>query len=330
MNHSAIKKQKGLSLIELMIAVVIGIFITGGIIQLFVNTKQSYRVQENLSRLQENGRFAMSFLSKDIRMADFWGCISSTDDIENNLNPPDFDAFATAVTGINNDANGANDVIDGTDTITVKGAFGAGVNVVEVPASVSADVKVTDNSNLNQNDIVIVSDCLKGDLFQITNDPSVGGAAGKDELVHNIGAVSAGPGNSDQDLQKKYDTDANVYKLSFITYSIQDGASGQPALFRSVNSGDPQELIEGIEDMQILYGEDTDSDGTPNYYVTANNVVDMELVTAVRISLLATTLDNNVATQAVPYTIFGATTTPGDRKIRRVFTSTMTVRNRLP
>jgi len=47
-----------------------------GVIQIFLSAKQAYRLQENLSRLQENGRFAMDFITKDVRMAGYAGCSS--------------------------------------------------------------------------------------------------------------------------------------------------------------------------------------------------------------------------------------------------------------
>lgn len=322
-------EQKGYTLVELMIAMVIGLILTAGILQLFTSNKQTYRVTENMSRLQENGRFAMFFLTNDIRMTDFWGCRSDIA-IENNLNPnTNFDLPINALAGINDDSV-ANNIINGTDTITVKGVSNSNVYLVSTPANPSADLKVTDNSGLQQNDLVLISDCIDGDIFQITNDPGTGGAAGEDDVVHNTGAVSNGPGNIDQPLKKLYGTDAQVYKLNFATYSIQAGAGGQNALFRSINGGTPQELVEGIENMQILYGEDTDNDGAANYYKAAG-AVDMDNVVSVRISLVAFTLEDNLTEQASTYSIYnGATITPTDRRIRRVFTSTIVIRNRLP
>jgi type IV pilus assembly protein PilW len=330
--HRKAGKQKGYTLVELMVAMVIGLILTAGILQLFVSNKQTYRVTENMSRLQENGRFAMFFLANDIRMADYWGCRSQGISIENNLNAnPNFDLPISALAGFNNDS-AANSIINGTDTITVKGVSSSNVFLVNIPANPSANLKVTDNSGLQQNDIVLVSDCTDGDIFQITNDPSTGAAAGQDNVVHNTGAVSSGPGNIEKPLKKKYDTDAQVYKLNFATYSIQNGAGGQNALFRSINGGTAQELVEGIENMQILYGEDTDGDGAANYYKAAGAAVNMDNVVSVRISLVAVTLENNITDQANPITVFGSSYTPPtvDKRIRRVFTSTIVIRNRLP
>jgi len=335
-------KQQGMTLIEIMISLLIGAFLVGGVLQVFTSTRQTYRMQENLSRMQEDGRFAMDFLIKDIRMADYWGCLSQATDIESNLNlPNDYASFASGIAGQNDD-NGGNDadadndengngIWDGTDSMELKGGIGTGVFVVNIPASPSANLKVTDNSGLQKNDIVLVSDCSMGDIFQITNDPGTGGAAGKDEVIHNTGAVSAGPGNFEKPFQKKYGTDAEIFKLQFITYSIQNGANGQPALFKKVNTTAATELIESIDNMQILYGEDTDTDGSPNYYVPAGTAgLNMDQVISIRISLLVRSIDDNVASEPRDYTYNGATTTPTDRRLRRVFSSTIAVRNRLP
>jgi len=237
-------KQIGLSLIEIMIALLIGAFLLGGILQIFIGSKQTYRMQQALSRLQENGRFAMSFLAKDIRMAGYWGCLSPSS--------PNNDIAGT-------DNNTAAGIDNGTDTITLKGAF------VLTPTGTCGTPVVTSAAYYT--------------------DPS-----------------------------------------SMIYYKINASVLQQDT--NNLHNG----LVEGIENMQILYGVDTSSDGTPNYYVPANNVTNPNWpnVVSIRISLLAVTLDDNLTTQPQPYTYNGATTTPTDRKIRRVFTSTIALRNRLP
>ena len=86
--------------------------------------------------------------------------------------------------------------------------------------------------------------------------------------------------------------------------------------------------------MQILYGEDTPIlsiyDGWANYYVPANNVVNWEKVVSVRVSLLVKSIDDNLAVQPLAYTYNGTTSTPTDRRLRRIFTTTIALRNRLP
>ena len=208
--------QKGMSLIELMIAITLGIFITAALVSLFVNSKQNYRLNENMSRLQENARFAVSFIARDLRMADYHKCTSAghLDD---------------AIAGVNNTGTYT------SDTLTVK--------------------------------------------WQ-TNE---------------CGAASA----------------TDTYE-----YSIRNGSSGNPALFRSTDGASAQELVEGIENLQILYGQDTDNDEVPNYYVDSASVTDLAQVISVRLTLVARTLETNLAA--------------GGGRITRNFTETITLRNRLP
>lgn len=65
--------QLGVSLIELMIALVVGLLLLGGLIQVYLSSKQSYNAQEQLARMQEGGRFAMDLVTRDLRRSGFWG-----------------------------------------------------------------------------------------------------------------------------------------------------------------------------------------------------------------------------------------------------------------
>ncbi len=344
MNIARLKsRQRGMTLIEIMIALVLGAFLLGGVLQIFLSSRQSYRMQENMSRVQENGRFAMDFLNRDIRMADFWGCLrNGLNNVTNNLDPAGtgYDAnvhgFSQGIDGTNG-AAGANAALDSPDTIILRGAYDSGITV-ETPygPQASSNIQITVGNDLAQSDVVLVADCTQGDIFQISNaNPSTGGIA-----VHNTGAVTEPgnfnatnplcPGANAHCLSKVYEGDASIYRLASVVYSIQNGAGGRPALFKQFN-GTSSELVEGIENMQVLYGEDTDGNGTPDYYVPAGTAgLDMANVISLRISLLAATADDSLALQPVDYTYNGATTTPADRRLRKVFTSTIAVRNRLP
>ena len=157
-------RQWGFTLVELMVALTISIVLLGGVLKVYANSKQTYRVQEALSRLQENGRYAIEFLARDVRTADFWGCVSDSTSVTNNLNPnnPGYIDFV---------AGGGVAGTDGaTDTLTLRRATGSGL-VVQTPygPQESANIAVPAGNNLQQGDIVLLSDCLAGDLFQISN-----------------------------------------------------------------------------------------------------------------------------------------------------------------
>ncbi|MBA2077999.1 PilW family protein [Rhodanobacter sp. PCA2] len=67
-------RMRGLSLIELMVAMVLGLLVAGGIITVFLSTSSSNQVQNQLAQLQEEGRFAITRLTGDLRMANGQYC----------------------------------------------------------------------------------------------------------------------------------------------------------------------------------------------------------------------------------------------------------------
>ncbi len=332
-------KRQGFTLIEVMIAMLLGGVLLTGVLQIFISTKQTYRLQDNLSRMQENGRFAMDFISRDIRMAGFWGC-AGTPTIENKLNSDAaFDSFNTVISGDNNDSTNDPEIWNGTDSITLRGASGSGIGLTAPAVNLTAPFSVTNNSGLADNDFVVISNCTSGDIFQITDipggntiahGPGNAGELGNSSTQLGWGVPPAPPAPPATDANF-YDTTAQIYKLNFVTYLIGTGSGGRPALFRHVNGGPSQELVEGVENMQILYGEDTDANGTPDYYVPAGTAsLVMGQVVSIRIELLVASRNNNLTSQIVNYFYNGAPITPTDNRLRQVYSSTIAVRNRLP
>lgn len=349
-------RQQGLTLIELMIALLLGAVLLAGILQIFGSTKQTYRMQDNMSRMQENGRFAMDFISKDIRMAGFWGCANPAT-IEKKLNDGNaaFDVFTrtdltfklnpTALAGQDNDNTNAS-IVDGTDSITLNGALAPGVSLTIPAVGLTNPLSVTNNSGLVVDSFVLISDCTSGDIFQIT-DVTTGSSS--DTITHgsgnsgklgnvsmNLGSgyVALNPGaplGPEVPDQNPFGTAAQIYKTNFVRYQIRSGTGGQPGLFRSTNGDDFLEIVEGIDDMQILYGADTNADNSPDYYVAAETGgLVMANVVSIRIQLLVASRDANLTQTNVTYTYNGNNVTPTDRRLRRVFSSTIAVRNRLP
>ena len=341
-------QQRGMTLIEIMISLLIGVFLIGGILQIFLSTQQTYRTQENLSRMQENGRFAMEFLTRDIRMAGYQGCASNQAnnmvDVKNpnpNPNPITLSVPITAVTGNDGVADnwnaiacsGSDKCIAGTDSISFHFGVNCG-NLTGVTAPNNANIKIdaVDNNNictLSQYDVLLVSDCDSADIFVAT---AVSSNSGDLTITH----AANQDGLTAPKLSKLYGHDASLFKLKSSTFFIRSGVSGQPALWKMDNTKDasgtnPVELIEGVENMQILYGEDTDADNAPNYYVPEGTAgLTMDNVVSIRISILVRSTEDNLTSEPRAYTYNGATTTPGDNRLRRVFTSTIAIRNRLP
>lgn len=325
------KKQSGVSLVEILIAMLLGIFLLGSVVQFFVSSRQSNRVHEATSRMQETGRMALEIMARDIRMADFWGCASDITNIVNNLNSAGTGYVDYQTGGVAGTEGGS-----GPDTLILRGGFGSGLNL-EPPygPQASANVKVLAGNDLEQGDIVLLSDCTQGDIFQVSN----ANPGGSGTVVHNTGSATE-PGNYNASnpgcpganahcLSKIYGADATLFSVQQITYSVGTGSEGEPALFRN---GD--EFLDGVEDLQILYGEDTSAagsagEGIANYFVPADQVADMDRVIGIRIAIVARSNHDNLVTgTAQSYAVLGSTITAGDRRIRRVYETTVNIRNR--
>ncbi len=111
---------------------------------------------------------------------------------------------------------------------------------------------------------------------------------------------------------------------------MRQGAGGLPALWRRVNDGAAEELVENVEQMQISYGVDTNGDRQLDEYRAASAVANWENVLSVRISLLLAGVEDNVTEDPQQVTFDGVTFTAGDRRLYQVMTTTVALRNRLP
>lgn len=322
-----LKNQTGLALIEIMIAMLIGLILVGGVMQMLSSSRQTQRVHDATARMQESGRMALEIMSRDIRMADFWGCASTVSRVTNNLDAGGVGYIDFGAGGIGGDDDGIN-----PDSLILRGGYATGLGI-EPPYGPlpSAQLQVATPNDLEQGDIIFVSDCASADVFQISNaDPGTSGA-----LVHNTGAVTE-PGNYNATnplcvgavahcLSKVYAADATVFKVQEITYTIAAGSEGEPALFRN-----DQEFLDGVEDLQVLYGEDTDNDSVANYFVEANNVVDMLQVVSIRFAIVTRSQNDNLSGGvAQNYSVLGDARVGPDERIRQTYMSTVTVRNRM-
>jgi len=341
MNTPQASRQSGISMVEVLVALVISLFLLSGIVQVYLGNKTAYRFTEAVARIQENGRFAIENVTQDLRMAGFFGCAmfdpEDSENIVNNLNPngAGYDAALHdfVLAGIIDGTEG--DGQNGSDSVSLKGSKAGQLNIMPpFNVNTSSDIFVTSNNIIKPNDIVMVSNCRGADIFQVTN-ATMSGTANKMAVVHNTGAGS--PGNYNPDncqggnahcLSQSYGADAALFRMQSVTYSVAPGASGEPALWRSEN-GVNLELVDGVEEMQLLYGLDTDDDGFANQFVTIDNVADTFDIVSVRVMLLLRSADDFVAEQSQTYSFNGNLVTAADRRLRQEFTTTIALRNRL-
>ena len=356
--------QTGLSLIELMIAMALGLILTLGVVQIFLGSSQTYRLEDSLGKVQENIRFSLGTLQHNARMAGHFGCLIGEPGSQLNQSHATYDpivyenpgviGWEATGTGLGNSftittlaaagtawSNGSGDaipaaiqgdIIPGTDFLVVSGARRAGVTLSGNPGSPANSINTAGITGIPSGTIitVVASDCGGGEMFQKTNAANaVGGGLSK--------GSGGAPGNINPSggFNGEYDDEADVFTFTSTAYFIGEGASGEPALFRERldpgNGAGAVELAEGVENMQILYGVSGGADRSADSYVTAANVTNWDQVVSVRMALLFRTGDTltDVA-EARNFNLAGTQiTTQSDQRSRVVGLSTAGIRNRL-
>ncbi|MAY42818.1 MULTISPECIES: PilW family protein [unclassified Neptuniibacter] len=311
-------KEKGFSLVELMIALVLGLFVIGGVISVFIGSSQSFRSNEALSRVQENGRFALELIAQDIRNTGYKGsCFVDAVDVIN-----------TADSDYESDAYDLNDPIKGWANSTGEFFAGdltgyqAGTDLIIVKhaaeaagAILSANVDSTDTTfstigGETPGAILVLSDAIGCDIFQNTAASDTAdlerGTAG--ETMNNKTVAT-------QALSHSYlsggSTDISL--LSSTLFYVGSGLTTSSAL-RSVSydngAPDDQELVEGVTDLTFNYAVVSGAGPALNYSNTAVQIT------------AANEWDDVVAVRVTVDVV-------GDQNISHQFSTTIAIRNRL-
>ncbi len=314
------KHNSGLSLIELLVALALSLMIMAGAISILSSNKRIYKDQEEMGRLQEGARFSIELLNKDIRSAGFSGCADTVTTVQNDITTTATSLLSYINIIEGSESGGVWQPSTGNTPVGLAGTDGITIRTIKpIEVTVSAATSATlvpsaSTSDIAANDAVAVFDCTSANIFTATG--ITGGLQG-------VGITNT------------YDTTAETAKFYAIRYYIATGLNGQPALFRyGLFSGaeSAQELIPGVDDMQILYGEDTaGSDFIADTYVDADTVTNWANVVSVRIAILVNGVNENftVGQNTSTYNLLGTVAGPyNDFRRRKVFTNTIQIRNR--
>jgi type IV pilus assembly protein PilW len=176
---------------------------------------------------------------------------------------------------------------------------------------------------------LVISDCSTAHVFRAST--------GTSQNADNAGAATSALWTAaTSPLGKSYAAGSEIMLFRSYTYFLQMGASGQPALFRLDNNkpvlagSNPEELIEGIENMQVTYGLDTDAvlDGSANRYIAAPTAAQWPIVVSMRIVLTARSIDDNIMSTNNPLRTFNGANNWVDRRLFKTFTASIDLRNR--
>jgi len=377
------RNAAGLSLIEMMVAMVIGLVLMLGVVQVFLASRTASRLAEGNARAQENGRFALEFLQRDIRMAGHFGCVNDqahfikgegdptieTGAATGSGHPLDFSVSIqgyeaggtgpgtdltlggswSAPTGLPTAISGLNPR-PGSDILVLRYLAPEGVPVTTLaPSSNSvvgfnavAGARLAEGGGAAPN-LFGVADCSHVNVFKGTY------AAGK--------VTASGSNLSRYTVQPTGQT--MIYRAESVVYFVgTSGTTGEPALMRARSDGGngytaAEELVEGIENMQLLFGLDSTSiisattppTGNITTVATASGVTtdanaaaanQWRRVGQVQVGILAR---SPLSSQAEAPTVAAnyprmlgvgfAPATAGDGRYRAAYESTIALRNRL-
>lgn len=405
---AARRNAQGMSLIELMIALLIGTVLVLGLVQIFSASRAAYQLSQGIARNQETARFALDFLMRDLRMTGHAGCVNDqsllrldadggfiggnvrslfmtadqrdTNDVSALPFPLRFDV---AVQGFEAASTAPGDTLEIETTPAVGDAADwdpalpadlsaldpvAGSDILvlrymsaeQAPAVWSPGAPAVISYPASSGDVATgggglyaLSDCVGTAVFQASAAPSatqmIVQAAGlnQSELAYvstkdstNITTNTGG---------------ANLHRAESVAYYVALNAQGVPALYRARWTASPgsadlavvqEELVEGVESLQLLFGEDENSENPvlpPTGNITKASTADAigdateaerwRRVGAVQLGLLVRggALERSASAQATaaPQVLEVGMTLPEDGHYRSVYETTVALRNRL-
>lgn len=302
-------KQNGLSLIELLVSLLITGIIMAGVINSLLATKKAYVFDEQVAYIQENARFALDIISRDLREAGYsGGCnlenadVAMAVEVDDALNPQGpflesllpvrgYDGGSIASFPSAYKAKVWGGLASTSDSIIVRRADSSnGAQITGSHPHTSANFLTTTNAGVTKGDIMMLvsSKCDQVGVFAVTDTPD------SDKIQHNSGSGGSSS-NCAQKLGGNYVCVGGNPVPGVANYSYPEGSpffnmiarayyvgassfdSTLPSLYVSgLSTGGSvtsEELVSGIEDIQISYGLDTEAtnrNGLANIYLPAN------------------------------------------------------------
>ena len=390
-------RMRGVSLIELMIALAIGTLLVLGLVEVFAASRVSYQLSEGMSRVQENGRFAVDYLQRDIRMAGHFGCVNDQAHARQDpaglsttfaATPASGLLFGVSIQGYEAldtepgktvtlsetpTTNGINwtpalpvdiadkitDRVNGSDIIVLRYLAPEGVPVTSIGGTAAEPIFNFDasrwdvlRSGVANPGLFAVADCMSAAVFQAAGGGATDGANG----IIAVGGTASAPNNVVAFSKVFTPGQATLFRAESVVYYVGLNDEGEPSLYRLRFVAEPgetidsqkEELVEGIENMQMLYGQDREIDPTksPSGYIeqleTANGIQASATPTpadawrrvgSVQVGLVGVSPDRAAAMQAGAANELMAMgvkfAAPNDGRYRTAYQSTLALRNRL-
>ncbi|BAV96991.1 PilW family protein [Lysobacter enzymogenes] len=396
---NTLRPQNGLSLIELMIALVIGSLLMLGLVQVFSASRAAYQLSEGLARVQENARFAIDYMQRDLRMVGHLGCVSdqtrfmstpagfhsafvaqtrpseaqlaaAPEPIQFHVSVQGFEATGTGPGGaVTLPASGAwsgapalPDYIKnlvpapaaGSDIVVVRYFSGEGAPLSSYTSGASTaltvdkahwDMALAPGIGASDPAMFGVADCVGAVAFQASQIENAGGSV---KLTVNQSGLNQSSLITDNFALGQ----AMLYRAVSEAFYIASRPDGTPGLYRArfgstaggtAMTPQVEELVRGIENMQLIYGMDsqTDPGRAPTGFIASQMVADKvqtgsstlpwRRVGLIQVALMSRANDPSsaIAPSEIPRLLGVQVAPPADSRYRAVYETTIAMRNRL-
>lgn len=362
MNKSTanIARQAGLSLMEMLVAMALGVSVMSGVVSVLVTSKANFVAEQELATLQENARYAIKFMSETILMAGYNGCNADILSVANSVQGASSSWYlnGTGLQGFDHEAPASfpaefsADVAADTDALVVRRAENGGLSVNGNHNPNSAVLPLNKSHDIKPGTIMVVAaaDCQQVGIFVVSGPTNNNNNALN--IVHNTG--TGNPPNCTKNLTGNFDcssvgssttnpypTGSSVMRLRSEAFYVGTSSVGNgiPALFRefmvlntstTTTTTQAEELVQGVENMQILYGLDNSfNDGLADIYLKANDAaMNWDNVVSVRLFLRMRSINPVYSGNETYSTFRGIAGTGGaDRFMRHVVSTTVQLRN---
>jgi len=272
----------GVTLVELLISILLGSLLALGVVKVYLESLRQYVVDDDMARMQENGRYALKLLSGELRQAGFYGGLTS---LENT--PPQRVARDCTATGywaldtrnaveFIDDFGGSMSTHAGTSLSCVK------ASTVQAGADVLAVKRTANRPTLKNGSYTAGVSGAKNTQWYLRLEHD--GASGSWFYNKSSGFPSGDVGaGSNTDFWEVYT------KVFFIRKYSAVASDRYPTLCVAMLAGngmDTECLVEGVEDMQLTFGVDFDGDGVANRFLSDPNAPEVSNAVSVQISVL--------------------------------------------
>jgi type IV pilus assembly protein PilW len=318
---------RGLSLVELLVSLLLGLLLSTGLVSAYLGAKRNVFYDEQLARMQENGRYAMRLLSRDLAMAGFFAGVPSMSAVEPG--------------SVGTDCSNEDWVLDGREPLELVNDFAGDSPPVSrqlTPFTCLQGSMIVSGTDL----IAIKRTAAQPSLHNGVPAATLTSATTESWFLRTVlGSPDAWEKLRPVDLrdpiraQPEHSYWEAITRIFYIRSYSEPGSEDEdlPTLCMETLAGDGMTsrcLVEGVENLQLEFGVDSDGDGVPNRYLLDPGASDMPRVVAVKIHLLLRSIVGVTGHRDDKTFRLGQMelSARGDSYLRRVFSSTVLLRNR--